>query len=153
MRKTPRVHQVGEILDEKGRELFQIEADANVLAAVQRMVEHNIGSLLVTDGGSVVGIFTERDYLRRAAEGAAAADAQTKVRDVMSAPLIVATPDTGVEECMAIMTDRRIRHLPIVGEDGVIGMVSIGDLVRFISKLQSFEIKYLTEYITTGTTV
>ena len=71
----------------------------------------------------------------------------------MSTPLVVATPATPVEECMAIMTDRRIRHLPIVQEDDPVAMVSIGDLVRFTSKLQSFEIKYLTDYITAGTAV
>jgi CBS domain-containing protein len=147
------VHRVGEILEEKGRDLFEIDADASVLEAVQRMVEHNVGSLLVKEGGEVVGIVTERDYLRRAADGAAARDAETPVREIMSAPLIVATPATPVEECMAIMTDRRIRHLPIVEEDTVVAMVSIGDLVRFTSKLQSFEIKYLTEYITSGTAV
>jgi CBS domain-containing protein len=145
-------HRVGEILDEKGRDLFEIEADASVLQAVQRMVECNVGSLLVMDEGKVVGIVTERDYLRRAAAGAAATDAETPVREAMSAPLVVATPDTPVEECMAIMTDRRIRHLPIVEGDSVVGMVSIGDLVRFTSKLQSFEIKYLTEYISAGPT-
>jgi CBS domain-containing protein len=141
------VHRVGEILAEKGRDLFRIDADASVLEAVKRMVEHNVGSLLVDDGGKVVGIVTERDYLRRAAAGAAATDAETPVREIMSAPLIVATPETPVEECMAIMTDRRIRHLPIVDEGEVVAMVSIGDVVRFTSKLQSFELKYLTEFI------
>jgi CBS domain-containing protein len=147
------VHRVSEILDEKGRDLFRIDADASVLEAVQRMVEHNVGSLLVMDGGKVVGIVTERDYLRRAAGEAAATDAKTPVRELMSAPLVVATPATPVDECMAIMTDRRVRHLPIVDGDEVVAMVSIGDLVKFTSKLQSFEIKYLTEYITAGTAV
>jgi CBS domain-containing protein len=146
------VRAVGEIVDEKGRDLFQIDAGASVLEAVQRMVEHNVGAVLVTEAGKVVGIFTERDYLRRAARGTAATDAETPVREIMSAPLIVATLETPVEECMAIMTDRRIRHLPIVDEDAVVAMVSIGDLVRFTSKLQSFEIKYLTEFISAGTT-
>ncbi len=147
------MHTVQAIVDEKGRDLFRIDADASVLDAVRRMVEHNVGSLLVTDGGKVVGIFTERDYLRRAARGAAGTDAETRVREIMSAPLVVATLETPVEECMAIMTDRRIRHLPIVDQGEVVAMVSIGDLVRFTSKLQSFEIKYLTEYITAGTAV
>jgi len=147
------MHRVGEILDEKGRQIFEIDAGASVLEAVQQMVERNVGSLLVTDGGKVAGIVTERDYLRRAAAGAGAKDAETQVREIMSAPLVVATPDTPVEECMAIMTDRRIRHLPIVEAEEIVAIVSIGDLVKFTSKLQSFEIKYLTEYITAGTTV
>jgi CBS domain-containing protein len=145
-----RVHPVGEILDEKGHDLFLIDADASVLEAVQRMVEHNVGSLLVTDGSKINGIVTERDYLRRAAGQAGAKDEETPVREIMSTPLVIATPATPIEECMAIMTDRRIRHLPVVDQDGeVIGVVSIGDLVKFTSRLQSFEIKYLTEYITT----
>jgi CBS domain-containing protein len=147
------VHRVSEILDDKGRDLFRIHAGASVLEAVQQMVEHNVGSLLVTDGGKVVGIVTERDYLRRAAGEPVATDAETPVREIMSTPLVVATPATPLEECMAIMTDRRIRHLPIVYEDDVVAMVSIGDLVKFTSKLQSFEIKYLTGYITAGTAV
>jgi CBS domain-containing protein len=145
------MHRVSAILDEKGRDLFRIHAGASVLEAVQQMVEHNVGALLVTDGGKVVGIVTERDYLRRAAGEPLATDAETSVREIMSTPLVVATPATPIEECMAIMTDRRIRHLPIVHEDEVVAMVSIGDLVKFTSKLQSFEIKYLTEYITAGT--
>jgi CBS domain-containing protein len=146
-------HLVSELLDEKGRDLLKIDADASVLSAVQRMVEHNVGSLLVTAGGKVVGIVTERDYLRRAGGETAGTDAETPVREIMSSPLVVATPATPVEECMAIMTDRRIRHLPIIDGDEVVAMVSIGDLVKFTSKLQSFEIKYLTEYITSRTVV
>lgn len=143
------MHRVGEILDEKGRDVLQIDAKAAVSEAVQRMVEANVGSLLVTDGGAI-GIVTERDYLRHAASGEGG-DATKAVREIMSSPLVVATPDTPVDECMAIMTDRRIRHLPVVDAAGeVVGVVSIGDLVKFISKLQSFEIKYLTEYITAG---
>jgi CBS domain-containing protein len=147
------VHRVSEILDEKGRDLFQVDADASVLEAVQRMVEHNVGSLLVQSGGKIVGIVTERDYLRRAAGEPDATDEETRVREIMSTPLVVATPATPVDECMAIMTDRRIRHLPIVHQDAVVAIVSIGDLVRFTSKQQSFEIKYLTEYISSGTVV
>src|SRR5215475_13875249 len=98
------------------------------------MVALNVGSLLVSDHGEVTGIVTERDYLRRVAlEGRT--DRETEVREIMSSPLVVVTPETTVEECMALMTDRRIRHLPVVGEDGeVVGLVSIGDLVKFRSK-------------------
>jgi CBS domain-containing protein len=141
------VNRVKEILDEKGHDVLQIEADAQVFDAVKRMVDAGVGSLLVTDGGSVAGIFTERDYLRRMTlEGRD--DKETAVRDVMSSPLVVVTPDTAIDECMAVMTDRRIRHLPVVEEGDVIGILSIGDVVKFKSKQQSFEIKYLTDYIT-----
>jgi CBS domain-containing protein len=136
-----------EILDEKGHEVLRIDAGASVLEAVERMVEANVGSLLVTEGGDDVGIVTERDYLRRVALSGRA-DEEIGVREIISSPLIVATRDTTVDECMALMTDRRIRHVPVVDGDKVVGIVSIGDLVKFTSKRQSFEIKYLTDYIT-----
>jgi CBS domain-containing protein len=140
---------LAEILEEKGNEVLEIDAEASVFEAVKRMVEANVGSLLVTDGGSIAGIVTERDYLRRAAlEGRA--DKETAVREIMTAPLVVATPDTSIDECMALMTDRRIRHVPVVEDGKVVGLVSIGDLVKFKSKQQSFEIQYLTDYITAG---
>jgi CBS domain-containing protein len=140
---------LSEILDEKGNDVLEIEADDSVFEAVRRMVEANVGSLLVRDGADIAGIVTERDYLRRAAlEGRP--DKETPVREIMSTPLIVVTPETPVDECMALMTDRRIRHLPVVDGGEVVGVISIGDLVKFKSKQQSFEIKYLTEYITAG---
>jgi CBS domain-containing protein len=139
-------HRVSEILDEKGGDVLAVQADATVLEAVQQMVEANVGSLLVKDGDEIVGIVTERDYLRRVTlEGRKETD--TAVREIMSSPLVVVTPETTIDECMALMTDRRIRHVPVVDRGDVVGVVSIGDLVKFKSKLQSFEIKYLTDYI------
>ncbi len=140
--------RVAEILAEKGDVVLRIDADASVLEAIRRMVDFNVGSLLVTDDGRDIGIITERDYLRRVTlEGRD--ERETPVREVISSPLVVVTPKATVEECMALMTDRRIRHVPVVDDDGkVIGLISIGDLVKFKSKQQSFEIQYLTEYIT-----
>jgi len=140
------VHAVADILEDKGHEVLQIEADATVFEAMRRMVEANVGSLLVSDGGRHVGIVTERDYLRRIALERRD-DETTAVREVMSSPLVVVTPDTSIDECMAVMTDRRIRHLPVVDEGNVVGMVSIGDVVKFTSRQQSFELKFLTEFI------
>ena len=136
-----------EILAEKGDVVLRVDADSSVLEAVRRMVESNVGSLLVTDHGRDIGIVTERDYLRRVTlEGRN--ERETPVREIISSPLVVATPQTTVEECMALMTDRRIRHVPVVGGDGeVVGLVSIGDLVKFRSNQQRFELQYLTEYI------
>ena len=143
----PRVNRVREILDEKGHDVLRIDADASVFDAVKQMVEAGVGSLLVTEGGRIAGIFTERDYLRRMTlEGRD--DKNSAVREVMSSPLIVVTPETAIDECMALMTDRRIRHLPVVEDGDVVGVVSIGDVVKFRSKQQSFEIQYLTDYIT-----
>ena len=141
------MNQLSEILREKGADVLRIEADASVFEAVKLMVEANVGSLLVTEGGEITGIVTERDYLRRVAlEGRT--DKETTVREIMSSPLIVVTPQTTIDECMALMTDRRIRHLPVVDGGEVVGVVSIGDVVKFKSKKQSFEIQYLTDYIT-----
>jgi CBS domain-containing protein len=140
------MNQLSEILDEKGHDVLRIESDASVFEAVKRMVEANVASLLVTEGGEITGIVTERDYLRRVAlEGRT--DKGTAVREIMSSPLIVVTPQTTVDECMAVMTDRRIRHVPVVDGGEVVGIVSIGDVVKFKSKQQSFEIKFLHDYI------
>jgi CBS domain-containing protein len=143
------VNRLAVILEDKGGEVFAIDADASVFEAVQQMVELNAGSLLVTVSGEITGIVTERDYLRRVALHELD-DRETLVREVMSSPLIVVTPETTIDECMALMTDRRIRHLPVVDAGKVVGVVSIGDLVKFKSQQQSFEIQYLTQYITTG---
>jgi CBS domain-containing protein len=143
------VNSLAEILEDKGGEVLAIDAGASVFEAVERMVEKNVGSLLVTEGGEITGIVTERDYLRRVTlEGRE--ERETPVREIMSSPLIVVTPETAIDECMALMTDRRIRHLPVVEKGDVVGLVSIGDLVKFQSRQQTFEIQYLTQYITTG---
>ena len=138
---------LAEILEEKGHDVLKIDGNATVLEAVKRMVEANVGSLLVTQGGRIAGIVTERDYLRRAAL-ADRADDETPVREIMTAPLVVASSETPIDECMALMTERRIRHVPVVDGGDVVGLVSIGDLVKFRSERQSFEIRYLTEFIT-----
>jgi CBS domain-containing protein len=129
--------------------MLQIDADASVFDAVKQMVEASVGSLLVTEGGEITGIVTERDYLRRMTLEDRT-DKETAVREIMSSPLVVVTPETTIDESMALMTDRRIRHLPVAEDGKVVGLVSIGDLVKFKSKLQSFEIKYLTDYISSG---
>ena len=142
---------VAKILEEKGGGVIRIDGDATVLEAVQAMVEANVGALLVTgsDENEVQGIFTERDYLRRVAVQGLG-ERETPVRDVMTSPVVVITTETEVEEAMALMTDRRIRHIPVVENETLVGMISIGDLVRKQSEQQSFQIRYLTEYISAG---
>jgi signal-transduction protein with cAMP-binding, CBS, and nucleotidyltransferase domain len=142
------VNRLAEILEEKGGDVLEIDADATVLEAVQQMVAMNVGSLLVTVEGEVTGIVTERDYLRRVTLEDRTEDAP--VREIMSSPLVVATLETTIDECMALMTDRRIRHVPVVENGKVVGLVSIGDLVKFKSQLQTFEIQFLNDYITAG---
>ncbi len=140
------MHTVSEILAEKSGAVSEIDGGASVFDAVKAMVAANVGALLVTDGSEIAGIFTERDYLRRiAVEGRRSRD--TLVREVMSAPVICVTPETSIDEGMALMTDRRIRHAPVVEGGEVVGMVSIGDLVKFTSRAQSFQIQYLQDYI------
>ena len=137
---------IAEILESKTGDVIRIDGGATVFDAVKAMVEANVGALLITDGDKITGIFTERDYLRRiAVEGRRSRD--TPVSDVMSAPVLVVTQETTVEEAMALMTDRRIRHAPVVDAGTLVGMISIGDLVKFTSQKQSFQIQYLTEYI------
>jgi CBS domain-containing protein len=137
---------VSEILRGKSGDVLKIEATATVYDALVKIVDANVGSILVTEGGRVTGIMTERDYLRKIAVLGRTSH-NTKVNEIMTSPLIYVTPQTTIEEAMAIMTDRRIRHLPVVEDDEVIGIVSIGDVVKFQSQEQSFQIKYLTDYI------
>ena len=140
------MHTISEILAGKGSTVIEIGGGETVFEAVKAMVAANVGALLVTDGTEIVGIFTERDYLRRiAVEGRRSRD--TLVRDVMSSPVICVTPETGIDESMALMSYRRIRHAPVVENGTLVGMISIGDLVKFTSKRQSFQIQYLTDYI------
>ena len=142
--------RVSEILRRKSGDVLKIEASATVFEALKKVVAANVGSILVTDdAGQVIGIMTERDYLRKIAIlGRTSHD--TLVEQIMTTPLVYITPETSIEESMAIMTDRRIRHLPVVEDDEVIGVVSIGDLVKFQTQEQGFQIKYLTEYISGG---
>ena len=139
--------QVSDILAAKGSTVLEIDAEATVFDAVSKMVDGNVGSLLVTEGGRLVGIVTERDYLRRVAI-VGRDERTTPVREVMSAPIVYTTPESSIEECMAVMTERRIRHLPVLDESrDVLGVVSIGDLVKFQTREQSTQIKFLEEYI------
>jgi CBS domain-containing protein len=144
------VSDVAKVLEGKGSEVLTIDADATVFEAIKRMVGANVGALLVTEGGNVAGIVTERDYLRRVTlEGRT--EEETLVREIMTSPLVYVTPETSVDECMAVMTERRIRHLPVFTEDrDLVGVVSIGDLVKFKSAEQDFRIRFLTEYIESG---
>jgi CBS domain-containing protein len=144
------VSDVAKVLEGKGSEVLTIDAEATVFETIKRMVGANVGALLVTEGGNVTGIVTERDYLRRVTlEGRT--EKETLVREIMTSPLVYVTPETSVEECMAVMTERRIRHLPVfaAGRE-LVGVVSIGDLVKFKSAEQDFQIKFLTEYIESG---
>jgi len=144
------VEHVSDILDEKGREVLSIDGEATVFDAIKRMVDANVGSLLVFEGRRLAGIVTERDYLRRVAlEGRT--EKETAVREIMTAPLVYVTPETTLDECMAVVTERRIRHLPVLDADREVrGVISIGDLVKYRSKQQDVQIRLLTDYISSA---
>ncbi|HYM82138.1 MAG TPA: CBS domain-containing protein [Candidatus Limnocylindria bacterium] len=138
--------RVSDILAAKGGDVFGVAPGATVQEALEQMVEHNVGSLVVMEEEEIIGIFTERDFLRRVALNGMP-PASTQVRDVMTERLIVVEPDKSVEECMAIMTQARIRHLPVMDRTRLAGVVSIGDLVKHLSDEQEVHIRYLTDYI------
>ena len=139
--------RVADLIRAKGRTVHSIESGATVYEAVTRMVDRNVGSLLVVDGDEIRGIITERDYLREIALKGRTSKT-TPVREIMTAKLVCVGPNHSIEECMAIMTEQRIRHLPVLEDSRLAGIVSIGDLVKQLSKDQKFEIQYLTDYIT-----
>jgi len=139
--------RVADILAAKGTTVHAISPDASVYEAIERMVQHNIGSLLVMEGDELAGIFTERDYLRRVTLGDLDPRV-TRVRQVMTERPTCVQPDRTVQDCMTMMTRERFRHLPVTDCGRAIGMISIGDLVKHVSREQEVEIRSMTEYIT-----
>ncbi|NCF14297.1 MAG: CBS domain-containing protein [Gammaproteobacteria bacterium] len=137
---------VQHLLDRKGTELISIVQDASVFDAIKLMADRGVGSLLVMDGSDLRGIVTERDYARKVIVKGRSSES-TEVGEIMSTDLVTATSRQTVSECMTLMTDRRIRHLPIVDDDVVVGLISIGDLVQAIISDQQEEIEQLEQYI------
>ena len=138
---------VQDILNDKGHDVFSVDPEATIFSAIETMADRRIGALLVMQGGKPVGIVTERDYARKVAlEGRSSRD--SKVRDIMSTRVLCVAPDRTVEDCMALMTGRRARHLPVVEHKEVIGLISIGDLVKAMIAEQQFMIDQLHDYIT-----
>jgi CBS domain-containing protein len=126
--------------------VYTIAAAATVFDALKLMAEKDIGALLVMDGDKVVGIVTERDYARKIALMARSSK-ETLVREVMTSPVMYVRPDQTSEECMALMTENRLRHLPVMDDGRLIGLISIGDLVKDIISEQQFIIDQLEHYI------
>ena len=138
---------VSSILNQKGRHVYSIPAEATVFEALQLMAEKNVGALLVMSGGKLLGVMSERDYARKVAlKGKTSRE--TKVQEIISSPAITATPSETVEDCMKRMTGNRVRHLPILEEGKLIGVVSIGDLVNWTISAQHAAIEQLESYIT-----
>jgi len=137
---------VKHLLEQKGRNLWSIDPDATVLDAVAKMAEKDIGSLVVMDGEKLIGIITERHYSRNVVLKGKASPT-TLVRDIMERNVIHVQPEQSVELCMALMTDKRVRHLPVLEGTKVIGIVSIGDLLKFVISKQEFVIEQLEHYV------
>ena len=137
---------VKHLLDNKGGAIISIAEDASVLDAITLMADHAVGSLLVMDGEVLKGIVTERDYARKVIVKGRSSST-TKVGKIMTSKVLTATVEQTVTDCMTIMTERKIRHLPVVDDGRVIGMISIGDLVQAIIAHQKEEIQHLEQYI------
>jgi CBS domain-containing protein len=139
--------QVKHLLQGKGNAIYRIAPDAPVLDAIKHMAEHRIGALLVMRDEQLVGVISERDYARKVIlQGRSSS--QTAVSDIMSGTPLTVGPDTDVFDCMRLCTDSRIRHLPVVQDGKVVGVISIGDLVKAVIDAQAEEIEHLQRYIT-----
>ncbi|POZ62670.1 CBS domain-containing protein [Chromobacterium alticapitis] len=138
---------VRQLLDSKAnRSLVYVSPDNTVFQALQVMAESDIGAVLVMESGDIVGIFSERDYARRIVlQGRTSAG--TKVRDIMTSRVVYVTPQQTLDQCMALMTEKRIRHLPVMEDQTVLGILSIGDLVRATIEEQEQVINHLVHYI------
>ena len=140
--------KVAGILDEKGSGVWAVSPSDTVLVALETMAQHNIGAVLVLDGDEMSGILTERDYARKV-KLAALGSGDTPVADVMTTPVLTVAPTASVAECMDLMTERRVRHLPVVDVHGLlVGIVSIGDVVKAMMAQQRDLIADLERYIT-----
>ena len=138
---------VREILKRKGSDVWSISPESTVYQAIEMMANKHVGTLLVMTGDRMVGILSERDYARKVILKGRSSK-ETPVREIMSSPVIFTEPQHTVDECMKIMTDNRIRHLPVLEEEKVTGIVSIGDLVNWIISAQNHTIEQLQNYVT-----
>ena len=137
------------LLRAKGHQILSVSPDTAVFDALQTMAERNVGALLVLDGGRLVGIFSERDYARKIILKGKASRT-TPVREIMTAEVLCVGPDQTLADCMTLMTERRVRHLPVVDEGALVGVISIGDVVKDIISEQEYIIEQLQTYITGG---
>ena len=141
------MRNVNQILEAKGVRIVAVPQDAPVLEVIRLMADHHIGSVLVVQGEELIGIATERDYARKVIlQGRSSAD--TPVGQIMSSPVLTVLPTDTAQTCMALMTERKIRHLPVVENGQLLGLISIGDLVKAVIQDQQHEIAQLQQYIT-----
>jgi CBS domain-containing protein len=140
------VTTVQDVLDEKGHSVWTISPEAKVLSALKLMKEKNVGALIVTHRNKLVGILSERDYARKVIL-LGRTSLETPVKDIMTPGVYFASPETTTQECMAMMTKNRIRHLPVIHNDKLVGIISIGDIVRSVVSEQKTAIGHLEKYI------
>jgi CBS domain-containing protein len=138
--------RVNHLLARKGREIWSVDADQPVLEAIQIMADRRVGALPVTRGGELVGVVSERDYARKVIL-LGRSSAETPVWQIMSSPVVSVAPGDSIKQCMELMTERRIRHLPVVENGEMVGMISIGDLVRAVIEEQQETIEQLEKFI------
>jgi CBS domain-containing protein len=138
--------KVRNIIQTKGKVVFSVPSNLTVYNALEMMLEKSIGALLIVDNGKFVGIFTERDYARKLILKGKSSK-ETLIREVMTEHPITVTCDSSIEDCMKIMTDKKIRHLPVMENGELIGLISVGDVVKFIIEEQKFIIENLEQYI------
>ena len=143
---------VRDILRQKGNQIWWVSPASTVFDALELMAEKNLGALLVLDGEKIAGIFSERDYARKIILKGKASK-ETSVEEIMTSEVTTVRPGQFVEECMALMTDNRIRHLPVLEGEKLVGLISIGDVVKAIISEKDFTIKQLENYITGGPTL
>lgn len=137
---------VQHLLAAKGNQVISVAPDTSVFDAIKLMADEGIGSLVVLDGDALAGIVTERDYARKVILKGRSSEA-TPVADIMTAEVLTTTPDASVDRCMAMMSGKRCRHLPVMEDGAIVGMISIGDLVQAIIADQKEEIEQLEQYI------
>jgi CBS domain-containing protein len=141
--------KVKDLLDQKGYDILSADPKDSVLDAISKMADHNIGALLVMKDGELLGIISERDYRNKIIlKGRRSKD--TPVSDIMSDQIVCVKPTDNINLCMQLMTNKKIRHLPVIDDDAVVGVISIGDVVKAVIKTQKNEIDSLRNYITTG---
>lgn len=138
---------VKQLLDKKGHEVYSIQPGDTVYSALEKMADKDVGALMVLDGAKLVGIFSERDYARKLILHGKSSK-ESKVQDFMSTALYTVNPSDSIYHCMALMTDKRVRHLPVLDQNEIVGLISIGDVVNAIISEQKAIIKDLEDYIT-----
>jgi CBS domain-containing protein len=140
---------ISALLHHKGSTTWHISPEATVFDAIKLMADKNIGALLVLSGGKLVGVFTERDYARKIVLHGKSSK-ETRVKEILSGKTVTVTPDDSIEDCMRLMTENRVRHLPVLQNAEVVGIISIGDLVNWIISAQDAAIAQMEQYIAGG---